>query len=139
MDSKGYDSSKSNPEIHFAKFVQSRILLVDEFLQLLEKTKASLDDAHSIALQINDSTESFKMYVSDSDVEDDVHQCSHPNHFADGTSFSEGKTTTIVEEKPVVVGEAISRPNDEVVNEMLKIFVPSLFTEKLSANVTDLL
>ncbi|GER40909.1 endonuclease I [Striga asiatica] len=137
MDSKGYDSSKSNPEIHFAKFVQSHKLLVDEFLQLLEKTKASFGDAHLISLQINDSTELFKMYVSDSDVEDDVHQCSYPNHFAAGTSFSEGKSATMVEEKPVVVGEAISLPNDEVVNEMLKIFMSSLFTEKLPTNVAD--
>ncbi|GER36320.1 malectin/receptor-like protein kinase family protein [Striga asiatica] len=137
MDSKGYNSSKSNPEIDFAKFVQSHKLLVDKFLQLLEKTKASLDDVHSIALQISDSTESFKMYVSDSDVEDDVYQCSRPNRFAAGTSFSNGKSTRMDEEK-LVVGEAISQTNDEVVNEMLKIFVPSLFTEKLPANVTDL-
>ncbi|GER41564.1 endonuclease I [Striga asiatica] len=138
MDSKRYDSSKSNPEIDFDKFVQSHKLTVDEFLQLLKKTKASLGDAHSIELQISDLAESFKVYVSDSDVEDDVHQGSRPNRFAAGTSFSKGKSATMVEEK-IVVGEAISQPNDEVVNEMLKIFVPSLFTEKLPANVADLL
>ncbi|GER32213.1 UvrABC system protein C [Striga asiatica] len=162
MDSKGYDAAISDPEIHFATSIQSHKLLVDEVLQLLEKTKASLDVAHSIVMQISDLTESSKVYVSDSDVEDDIHQfscyrrLSKPprrsivlkrtprkreeslNHFATGTSFSKGKSEIKVEEKPVV-NEAILCPNDQVVNEMLKIFVPNLFTEKLSTNVADLL
>ncbi|GER24985.1 ephrin type-A receptor 3 [Striga asiatica] len=100
MDSKGDDSSKSNPEIHFSKFVQSHKLLLDEFLQLLEKTKASLDDAHSIALQISNSTESFKVYVSDSDVEDNVHQCPRPNRLAAGTSFSKVKAPQWLRRSP---------------------------------------
>ncbi|GER25183.1 acetyltransferase [Striga asiatica] len=123
MDLKGYDASISDLEIHFATSIQSHKLLVDEVLQLLEKTKASLDVAHSIAMQISDLTESSKVYVSDSDVEDDIHK---------------PPRRSIVEEKPVV-SEAILCPNDQVVNEMLKIFVPNLFTEKLSTNVADLL
>ncbi|GER32218.1 P-loop containing nucleoside triphosphatehydrolases superfamily protein [Striga asiatica] len=153
MDLKGYDASISDPEIHFATSIQSHKLLVDEVLQLLEKTKASLDVAHSIAMQISDLTESSKVYVSDSDVEDDIHKPPRRsivlkrtpskreerlNHFATGTSFSKGKSEIKVEEKPVV-SEAILCPNDQVVNEMLKIFVPNLFTEKLSTNVADLL
>ncbi|GER31117.1 UTP--glucose-1-phosphate uridylyltransferase [Striga asiatica] len=116
----------------------SRKLLLDEVLQLLENTKASLDVAHSIALQISDSTETFNVYVSDSNIEDDAHQHSRSNLFTIGTSFSKGKSATMVEEKSVV-GEAISCPNDQVVNEMLKIFVPDLFTEKLPTNGADLL
>ncbi|GER27392.1 insulinase (Peptidase family M16) family protein [Striga asiatica] len=107
MDSKDYDVSISDPEIHLATSIQSHKLLVDEVLQLLEKTKASLDVFHSIALQITDSTESSKV-------------------------------ATMVEEKPVA-DEAIFCPNDQIDNEMLKIFVPTLFTEKHSANVADLL
>ncbi|GER31848.1 evolutionarily conserved C-terminal region 1 [Striga asiatica] len=138
MDSKGYDVSISDPEIHFGTSIQFHKLLVDEVLQLLEKTKASLDIAHSIALQISDSTKSSKVYVSDSNIEDDVHQCSRLNRLTTRTSFSKGKSATLVEEK-LVVGQAILYPNDEVVNKMLKVFVPNLFTEKLSTNVAYLL
>ncbi|GER41545.1 ferrochelatase 1 [Striga asiatica] len=131
MDSKGHEASKLYPETHFAKYVQSHQPLMDEVLQLLEKTKASLDVAHSFALQISDSAESFKVFVllyvvidlvtAQPEVQTKVN--------AVGTSFSKFKSATKVDEK-LVVGEAISNPNDEVVHEMLKIFVPQLFTEK---------
>ncbi|GER56453.1 PDI-like 1-2 [Striga asiatica] len=142
MDSKGYDASISDPEIHFATSIQSHKLLVDEFLQLLEKTKASLDVAHSIAMQISNLTESSKVRLSKPPRRSIVLKRTlrkreeRLNHFATETSFSKGKSEIKVEEKPVV-SEAILCPNDQVVNEMLKIFVPNLFTEKLSINVAD--
>ncbi|GER36101.1 hypothetical protein STAS_31407 [Striga asiatica] len=136
MDSKGHEASKLYPKTHFAKYVQSHQPLMDEVLQLLEKTKASLDDAHSFALQISDLAEFLKVYVSDSDVEDDQYSTRvtaqtevQTKVNAVGTSFSKFKSATKVDEK-LVVGEAISNPNDQVVHEMLKIFVPQLFTEK---------
>ncbi|GER52253.1 evolutionarily conserved C-terminal region 1, partial [Striga asiatica] len=124
MDSKGCDASKLFSEIHFAKSVQYHQPIMDEVLQLLEKTNASLDVAHSSALQISDSAKSFKVYVCNSDVEDDVHQCLHEKFklrlMQFETSFSKFKSATMVEEK-LVIGEEISHPNDQVVHEMLKI------------------
>ncbi|GER25242.1 outer membrane receptor protein, partial [Striga asiatica] len=118
MESKGHDASNQS--------------LMDEVLQLLEKTKASLNVTHSFALQISDTAKSFKVYVSDLEVEDDVHQFStrevQTKVNAVGTSFSKFKSATKVNEK-LVVREAISNPNDQVVHEMLKIFVPTLLTE----------
>ncbi|KAL6501207.1 hypothetical protein OROHE_025070 [Orobanche hederae] len=87
------------------------------FEKAIKEAKASLEKALTIAAELSVAAKSSKLYVCDSDVEDDVHPSSTP-------SIRRG--TIKFEEKPNIGGLA----SQETGNKMLKIYLPKLFEKK---------
>ncbi|KAL6578605.1 hypothetical protein OROMI_008821 [Orobanche minor] len=107
------DASKSRKFIAENSLEETKV----SFEKAIKEAKTSLDKALTIAAELSVAAESSKLYVCDSDVEDDVHPSSTP-------SIRRG--TIKFEEKPYIGGQA----SQETGNEMLKIYLPKHFEKK---------
>lgn len=102
--------------------IEKPLMEAKTLLQNIEYLALQIKDvelsAECLAMQIRVAEESKNLYVSDSDIEDDVHSSSTP-------TIRRGAVNVKVEEKPIINYQV-----EKDGNEMLKILLPMLFEKK---------
>lgn len=109
MDASGNDELKSWIQVN-----DSLEEVKASFEKAIKGAKASIEKVECIALQLCNAENSKNMYVSDSDVEDNVHRYSTPS----------------IRRAPAKDGKKPIENEHEDMTKMLMILVPKLFEKK---------
>lgn len=117
MDANGNDEVKSNMVNDC--FEEAKASME----KALKEAKASLEKAENAALEFCNALEPLNLYVSDSDIEDDVHRSSTPSIRRAAVKVEENSTGN-------------KRDARDITKEMLMILLPQYFEleEKSTGN-----